>query len=291
MPWMLPAAVGAGAALQYMGGQQAGGAAEDAAKQAAQASREALAYQKIQNSRAIDAYDQYTPMQFAALDKSIASQEYNVKRQEKLVASIDPALIEAGKQTMQLLQGQAAPVLDNLKAQRQTQRQGIMDSLREQLGPGAESSSLGLKTLQQFDAETANTLSQAQQQYLGQVSGLALNGANTLGASLGQVNQGLASLGAQYGQIGLNRASIYQGGAAGAAGAYQNIINTAGANTLGSLYQGQALSGIGSSIARMGGSLAANYGSPAGGADKPIVDYSGGGNPPAGVKQAPVGNY
>lgn len=251
-----------GGAVSAYGADKAAGAAGDAAS-AQLAASEAWQNRTLeQRQQALEAYDKYSPTQASTIEKSLNTQERNVQRQETLVKSIDPALIEAGSQMNKLLQGQAAPVLDNLKGQRQTQRQGLLDTLRQQYGPGAETSQAGINALQKFDAETSNVLSNAQQSYLNQVSNIALGGAQTLGASLGAEADRFAKLGEAYGNIGVTKANIMTGANSGTNQAAQSTVQSAGASGVPGVLSGQMWSGIGNSVAQIGGTLAQSLGKP-----------------------------
>lgn len=255
------AAIGAVAVgASVYGANKAAGAAKDAANAQSAQSSSWLADTQMARQQALDAYGSYSSTQASEIDKAIASQERNVGRQEQLVQSIDPSLISAGKQMNDLLQGQSAPVLQNIKDQRQLQRQNLLDTLRQQYGPGAETSSAGVNALQKFDSETANSLSSAQQSYLSSVSNIALGGAKTLGASLGEANDTLANLGNQYGNIGMNQAKIIQGGTADTNNAQASTVNSAGAAGVGGAMQGSLYNSIGQGIGKVGG-LVAGFGS------------------------------
>lgn len=249
-------AIGVGASIY--GGMQQADAARRAGQSANAASQDWLNYTRDQSKKALDAYDKYVPAEQSAIDKSIQSQTANVERQRALVASIDPSLIEAGKQSFQLLQGQSAPVLQNLKDQRGLQRTQLLDTLRQQLGPGAETSSMGMNQLQKFDADTANMLSGAQQDYLTKVSGIALGGAQTLGQSLSQVNNELTSLGTKYGDIGRTQANIINGTTATGNASADSAVKNAGGAYAGESANGALWQNIGSGISKLGG-LGAAY--------------------------------
>lgn len=132
-----------------------------------------------------------TPAQMAAFGQSLNAQESNVARQESLAQSMDPALVSAGKQLNDLLQGKSAPVMQNLNNQRQLQRQQMVDQLNSS-GMGSTSAA-GMQQLNQFDAQTANMQTQTQQSYMDQISKLPLQGAQE-GNALTGANQSLASM-------------------------------------------------------------------------------------------------
>lgn len=253
------AAAVVGGAISAYGANKAAGAAQDAANSQRDTSMAWLQDTKQARQDALDAYSSYSATQASTIDKAISSQERNVGRQEQLVQSIDPALISAGKQMNDLLQGQSAPVLQNIKDQRQLQRQNLLDTLRQQYGPGAETSSAGINALQKFDSETTNSLSNAQQSYLSQVSNIAFGGAKSLGDSLGEVNTTLAGLGNQYGQVGMNKANIINQGTNATNNAQASNVNSAGASGVGGVMQGQQIAGIGKGVAQFGGTAQGWY--------------------------------
>ncbi len=149
---------------------------------------------------------------------------------------------------MQLLQGKSAPVLDNMKQERQRQRDQMLGQLREQYGPGAETSTAGQQAMQKFDQQTSLMLDQAQQQYLSQVSGIGFQGASTLGQTLSQVNSTIANIGEGYGQMGRDKANIYSAFTGAAGNAEQSLVGSAGAGSMGEYKLGQAVSSLGQNI-------------------------------------------
>lgn len=231
----------AGAATSAYGSITAGNAASKAAKAQQYAAARAMEYVKGQQGDALDKV--LTPSALAAHDQALSAQEGNVRRQETLAQNIDPGLIEAGKQTAQLLQGKSAPVLQNIQNQRSLQRTQMLDNLKQQLGPGAETSSAGQQAMQKFDNDTANMMSGVQQQYLQQVSGIALNGAQTLGESLNRVNANLDQM-STSGPEDTAAKLIAQFTGAGEQ-AQQGMVNAAGGEFKGQQLQGQMLGQLG----------------------------------------------
>jgi len=110
----------------------------------------------------------------ASLDRDIANQEKNLARQEQLISQIDPTIMEASQQALRLLKGETSSYTKNTQDQRSQQRQKLLNSLREQLGPGAETSTAGIQALTKFDSESNNLFSGQQQnalQMLGNLGG------------------------------------------------------------------------------------------------------------------------
>lgn len=220
----------------------AGGAAGQAAvAQQAEAKRQFDLINKAGENLQRDvmgAANKYSVQELNALSQGLEVQQRNIAQQEKLMASIDPTLMEASQQALRLLRGESASSLDPLNNQRAQQRQQLQNSLRAQgLGDG---SSAALNALNKFDSESAMLSNQAQQQQLGTLLGTTLNSRVDLGNSAGQ----LANLGQGFGNIGARNANLLAGvgttrlGALSGAG--QQLIGNAGAQFTGAVLQNQA---------------------------------------------------
>jgi len=231
---------------QISGGDRAADAAEAAAS--AQRDQAAAAYRRT-NQMLTPALNDYssrlrssTVAGLNAADADLANQERNLARQEKLLASIDPTIMEASQQALKLLRGEESSTLSPLKRQRDLQRQKLLNQLREQLGPGAETSTAGIQALTRFDAETSNLMGGAQQQALGnlgQISGqFSAQRPDMLREIAGYSNFGQqrsATLGRQAeGELSanMNVANLLSG-------ARQPLIQSAGAQYTGALLRGQ----------------------------------------------------
>lgn len=203
--------------------------AQEAAARAAGGAAEAQ--RKMANRQAAELRQMtegVTVQGIANFDKAIAAQERNLARQEQMVAQIDPTVIEASQQALRLLRGESSSTLAPLRQQRDMQRQKLVNSLRAQFGPGAESSSAGLRALTQFDSETGSLFSGAQQQSLA-----------NLGNIFGQFNagrpdmlreaSGLGALGAEKAGLRYKQAGVLQG------------ANMAALQSAGSQYTGDIL--------------------------------------------------
>lgn len=190
----------------------------------------------------------------ASLDRDIANQEKNLARQEQLVSQIDPTIIEASQQALRLLRGEQSTALKPIQEQRQTQRQKVVNMLREQLGPGAETSTAGIQALTRFDAETNQLMAGAQQGALGQLGGLA----NQFTASrpdmfreimgrsaLGQQQYGLRANQAQFGQ---QQAAFGMQGAELLNNAANSMYQSAGAGYVAPSIRGQAQASFGNAL-------------------------------------------
>lgn len=114
-----------------------------------------------------------SPQQLAALERGLSSAQTQVDADLRQLAAIDPAIMEASKQVLELLQGKQAAMNDPAMKQRSSQRENLVNSLRAQYGPGAESSSIGQRALQQFDQQSATMFQQNQMGTLGNAMGIA----------------------------------------------------------------------------------------------------------------------
>lgn len=206
--------------------------AANAAQRAAGAQRDAAQRQYDENKEAVDAagnrLNDFTVAGLASLDRDLETQSKNLERQEKLIAQIDPTIIEASQQALKLLRGEESTTLAPLKNQRMQQRQKLLASLREQLGPGAETSTAGIQALNRFDSETANLFGSAQQNALGQMGNISSQFSSQRPDMLREI-MGRSGLGQQKYQLGLNQANFDLQRNSAIQGAGAALIGTAGA--------------------------------------------------------------
>lgn len=254
MSYVAAGVVVAGVATSAYGSIVGGQAASKAAQEQQDAAEQFKKYVQGQQDKATGMV--LTPHALAAHDQALSAQEGNVRRLETLAANIDPALIDAGKQTAQLLQGKSAPVLANIQNQRNLQRQQMMDNLRSQLGPGAETSSAGQQAMQKFDNDTANMMSTTQQQYLSQVSNLAISGSASLGDTLNRVNSTLDTINNDGPQE--QAAKLIAQFTNPGAQAQEMGVNAAGGEQKGKQLQGQMLGQIGGAMVQGAAASAGN---------------------------------
>ncbi len=248
------AAIGGGLGAMLGGGLDSANAAGKSAAEMAAEADSWKRYVKSQQDKALANVN--TPTQMAAYDQALHAQEANVKRQQALVASLDPNLIEAGKQTTQLLQGHSAPVLGQIQNQRALQRTQMMDNLRQQLGSGAETSSAGIQAMQKFDMDTANIMNSTQQEYLDKVSNMSLGGAATLGDSLSKVSSTLSGMQTQ--SPGAQAADIMAKFTGAMGGAEQASMEAAGGKYAKDQIQGQTIAGLGGAALTLGAAQLGN---------------------------------
>lgn len=158
----------------------ASAAAKDEAKAAGQkaileqqAAAEALAFQKQTREQAEAAaepsFEELAAIQNLSIqrDALVADSKRALARQEELLDAVDPALKEAGRQALELLQGRDAAALDPIRDQRTRQRDQLEQQLAQRLGSGFRTSSAGIEALGRFDDSTDTLLFNAQQQTLG----------------------------------------------------------------------------------------------------------------------------
>lgn len=170
-----------------------------------------------------------TPQEMQAYNQHLRSATLQVQQQQKVIDAIDPSIMEASKQVLNVLRGGQTGMGNAMGDQRNAQRAQIVNSLRAQYGPGAESSSIGMRTLQSFDRDTASMGAQAQGNTLANLMGVVQNRPN--------LNSGLSALtqsGQNFGGV-QNRmlGAREQGGNAylGAlTGTNQAVLNSAGAD-------------------------------------------------------------
>ena len=192
------------------------------------------------------------PQELAALERSIQQQERGVAREEKFLGSIDPTLIEASQQALKLLRGEESSSLAPMKAQRDRQRKALVDQLRSQLGPGAETSSAGIQALTQFDQQTSMGLAQQQQASLGQLLGSTQQSASQGRSSLANLGQQGLGIAGGFSNIKARGVNAITGSQAGMSAAGSAMTNAAGARYSGDQLRGQAISGIGGQLVGAG---------------------------------------
>jgi len=139
-----------------------------------------------------------SPQELAALEMQNSAALQNLSRQQRLVESADPAMIEIGKQTLAMLRGdQTAGTVGVANKQRQAQRSQLEAQLRSQLGPGYANTSAGIAALNNFDSQSADLLTTTQQQainnYLPTLASISGNGYTQSAGLLGNVAGGYAN--------------------------------------------------------------------------------------------------
>jgi len=246
-----------------------------------------LAQQKMAKRQLMEAKGMLEAPTVAAManfDTAIQSQERNLARQEKLIGSIDPAILEASQQALALLRGEESKTLSPLKAQRDMQRQKLVNNLREQMGPGAETSTAGMQALNRFDMETSSLYGGAQQQALGNLGAIA---GQFTGMRPDMLRENLG-----LGQLGSGRAGLRQSQLAALQPFYQNSLGLAGAGYAGDLAAAQGKQAMwGGLLGLAGTGVGAMMGGPAGAkAGSTLGGSFGGGGITGGSQQSVGGN-
>lgn len=234
-----------GVTNQMLGGMSADEANRDMARAAQGAAMEQMRtanrnyqYNRRQLGMARNELQGYTVEGLASLDRDIKNQERNLSRQEQMISNLDPAIIEAAQQALKLMKGETSSTLAPLQRQRQMQRQKLLSSLREQLGPGAETSTAGIQALNRFDAETDSLFASGQQQALSNLGNVSAQFTSQRPDMLGEISglsafgQGKYALGQNMANFDLQRVNALQGGQA-------NLLNTSGAQYTSDVMRGQ----------------------------------------------------
>lgn len=260
--------------LTGRGAADAAGMAAMAQLQAARESRNLIKGESDRYESDLMRLAAATPEELRAQSQALAAGDRQLQADEKMLASIDPGLMEASQRALELMRGgpTAAGNYSPFEQARSAERAKLVDSLRSQYGPGAEGSSLGLKALRDFDlgsaTQSAQFAMQNQQTQFGQASGLAglfgqqrsgidlqSRGANQLGIA-GAFQNRLINARQAAGQSGLAAMSGTQAAVINAAGA-PYVAQQARAQGVTSMYQGLMNSAIKGGMASMGGGGAA----------------------------------
>ena len=234
----------------------------DAAKAKEKMAQAELEQQRSDRQAALAAAD--NPHEIAQLEQSVRMNERDLARREQLIASADPALIEAGKQALALLQGKEAATLGVVRKQREQQKTQLQNTLRQRLGTGFETSTAGIQAMAAFDQQTDSLIAQEQDRTLGRLLGVTQDTAGRYGT---QENvRSAAGLAGQYGNIANRRISAITG----------QPIN-AGLQYAGDLYQAQANQQLFKDVLSTGAAIASG-GASMGATGVPFTGGNSGGN-------------
>ncbi len=166
------------------------------AKAQGEAAMANLAQQQADRALALK-YAEPSPEELKALNSAVATNEAEIARKTKLLESADPALMEAGKQALQLLRGEEAKTIAPLRNNIAKQESELRAKLQAQLGPGYENTTAGIQALQAFNEQANGAIAGAQQNALG----VLLGSAQTTSAQNGLQNN-IANSGALAGLFG-----------------------------------------------------------------------------------------
>jgi len=153
-----------------------------------QAANAQLGQQQSDRSQALNIAGA-SPQEIQNLQQQLGVATQQVQQGQSLINSYSPAAQAAGGQALALMNGQSAASLAPLMNQRAQQRSALQQQLQQQLGPGYQTSSAGIQALNNFDQQTANVTTNAQQQAIGNYMGYAGQGA--------QIGSGLQQQGSQ----------------------------------------------------------------------------------------------
>lgn len=156
-----------------------------------------------------------TPQELAQLERNMQTQERVLTREREMLKAIDPAIVEMGKQTLELIQGKEAAILDPLRRNRNRQRDQLRETLKRQLGPGFETSSAGIEALSRFDTESSDLLTQTQQNVTNQMIQQTMAARSQSLSAEAQANQLGASNLAAMGNIQARKVNAITGTAQG----------------------------------------------------------------------------
>lgn len=229
-----------GAATSAIGGLVGQEGANRAADAAGSAAREKQMFAQQNFKRMQDLTNRATTSGILQFEKDLSNQEKNLARQEQMISQIDPTIIEASQQALKLLRGEQSSALNPLKNQRAQQRQQLVNSLREQLGPGAETSSAGIQALSKFDSESSNIFASGQQ--------AALSGLGGLATQFGQLRPDMLREIAARSGFGQGKSNLLFKQADIMNSAGQGLIDTAGAQYVGDQMRGQYQQSLGNSL-------------------------------------------
>ena len=289
MAWGYVAVAGAtlvGGMISADGQKRAGQSAADAQGRIANSQ---LDEQRRTRAAAVAAANP-SPQEIQTLQDMIHTNTADIARKQKLLDSADPALIEAGHQALDLLQGKEATVLGPMRDEQARQRAKLEDNLRQKLGSGYDTSTAGIQALAAFDQQSQLALQGAQQNTLASLLGTTQNTEQFGNMNSNMQASGMASQ--LYGNQSTRMVNAING----------TPITMAGAGDVSSLYSsindGQSARNTGGLISQAG-TLAAIYGNRqaknqntntiTGGGD--IGSSTGGSVAPSNVPVSPMGNY
>jgi hypothetical protein len=160
-------------------------------------------------------------------------QQRAIEMNEKLLATIEPVKLEAGRQALALIRGEAAAALKPYQDQRAIAREKLVGTLRNQFGPTAEVNGAGANALRRFDEATAMQTAQLQEHTLNNFMNIAQSAGPDAFAGANQLAGNLRQLQSE-GQMKMNALALTP------------LTAHAGAQYVGSALKGQVLSNFAS---------------------------------------------
>lgn len=235
--------IGAMIGMGIEGAQGAASAAENAARN--------------QQALAINA-SQMTPAQLALLDKQTEATLGNLRQQQDMLNSVNPALMELGHQTLAMLRGETTAGSSLVASQRADQKAALEERLKQQYGTGYKDTTAGMQALNNFDRQSSESM-----------YGMATSAVPTLagiyGQGLNNSQNAMNNLQSVYGNNTGQRINAITGTA-------NQVIQTSGSQfatdiMLGNIGQGVAQAAISGAMGGMtgGGAGGAGAAKPSGG--------------------------
>lgn len=167
------------------------GAGNRAAEKAAQEQKDFAFWQRDEARKAAAPTDNELKVindQVKMFERGVALAEANIMRQENLLRTIDPALLETGNQLLAILKGGNNEYTDMISRQRQEQKITLQNRLKEELGGGFASSSAGSRALNRFDQGTVEARMQGLNTFGNLFSSLQNNQSGAMSSMFGGMN-------------------------------------------------------------------------------------------------------
>lgn len=249
-----------GAIAAAVGGVTAavGGANAAAGKQSAAMAQKAAADAAAEKIRSAAAP---TAGELAQLSSNVANQqrmmdvhEAALKRDEKVLGSMDANALAGGKQMNDMMKGKEAQILAPLKRQREIQRREREQQLSQQMGPGWQSSTAGMEQMNRFDNDTDMITQQAQTQAFNSLAGFLGMNAQSRTSLQSEELQGFQGIGQLGASNMASMGNIQQRQMQGEEAIGGMKMKTAGAEYAGQISMGKTMEGLGGSLMSMGGS-------------------------------------
>lgn len=217
-------------------------AAQAIAEQQLQVAREGLQFEKDSRNKALEfAYPSYEEManrgkMIEARGQYFSRAMASLEKEQALLDAVDPALKEAGNQAFKLLQGENAKALAPIERQRARQKTMLENNLAANLGGGFRTSSAGIEALQRFDDETMALMTNTQMSTLNSFLGLTASIRPDMTGKTSQVYSTLGNMDASIASQYQNESARKIGAVTGTPVNFNNVVQNAGAGSIGDLY-------------------------------------------------------
>jgi hypothetical protein len=256
MPVVVPlVAAGVSAAASIAGAAMGAGANQGIAS-AQEATAQANRAQALQ-------FAAPTPQEMQSISDQInnqsryqAIQQASVDRDTGILNSLDPALVTAGQQANQLMQGQSAAIIQPMLQQQALQRGQLQQQLAAQLGPGWATSSAGVAAMNSFNTQANLSTAQAQMTAFNQVSQFLNFGTQSSNAINASDRSGFEANARMSGEILGEEGNIQQRQVGAALGTQNQTFASAGSQFAGQAATGASIQGLADSAGKIGGTIA-----------------------------------